>query len=56
MNVQDEIRRIYEVLRDLQDRVMDLEGGDGEPDELTPACGFQLDPDGEDFDSDDSEY
>ena len=52
MTQRAEIDRLINRLRELEDRVSDLEdGGRGED-----AIGFGVEPDGEDFDEDDSEY
>ena len=53
MNQEQEILRLIDLVRALEDRVRDLEDGQGN--ELDPAIGFDVD-DPNEHDSDETEY
>lgn len=56
MNITDEIRRLIRQVRDLEDRVRDLESDCDSYEVKEPQVGFEV-PDGsDDFDEDSPEY
>jgi hypothetical protein len=54
MDVEQEVERLVGRVRELEDRLRDLEGDRGS-DQLDSAIGFEVSP-SDDFDEDESEY
>ena len=52
MDMAQEVLRLIDAVRALEDRVRELESSDGDS---SPRVGFEIDVD-DDFDEDDSEY